>query len=217
MDGHLTFCIQLVEAAVLGGIIGLERELAGKPAGLRTNLLICVGAALLTHISLVLASGPDHSDPTRIAAQIVSGIGFLGAGAIIQSRQAVHGLTSAATIWVVAGLGMAVGAGVLHDAVLGTLIVLLALIVLGRVEKRFLGQRTLTMTFRHAGRVPSLETLVENVRPRRRLLWTEWEMPTGESGRLTLAWKGRVADVESLVASIESLGAVKLETWKVDD
>ena len=139
MDGHLTFCIQLVEAALLCGFIGLERELAGKPAGLRTNLLICVGAALLTYLSMILASGPDHSDPTRIAAQIVSGIGFLGAGAIIQSRQAVHGLTSAATIWVVAALGMAVGAGVLHDALLAALLVLVALIVLGRVERTVLG------------------------------------------------------------------------------
>lgn len=217
MDGHLIFCIQLVEAAVLGGIIGLERELAGKHAGLRTNLLICVGAALLTHVSIAIASSTDRSDPTRIAAQIVSGIGFLGAGAIIQSRQAVHGLTSAATIWVVAGLGMAVGAGVLHDAILATMIVLSALIVLGRIEKRFFGHHTVTMTFRCAGKAPALEVLVRHVRPRRRLLWSQWEMPAGESGRMTLAWKGRVADVEPLTVSIESLGAVKLETWKVDE
>jgi putative Mg2+ transporter-C (MgtC) family protein len=103
-------------AALLGGVIGLDREASGKPAGFRTNILICVGAALLTALSIDVAERwvrlyGTVADPGRIAAQIVSGIGFLGAGTIIQSRRGVRGLTTAATIWVVAASGMAVGAG----------------------------------------------------------------------------------------------------------
>ncbi|HET7273730.1 MAG TPA: MgtC/SapB family protein, partial [Longimicrobiaceae bacterium] len=111
---------RLLLAALLGGLIGLERELSSKPAGLRTNLLICVGATLLMELSLTVAAEANaanlaagvafRADPARIAAQIVTGIGFLGAGTIMQARGSVVGLTTAATIWVVAAIGMAVGA-----------------------------------------------------------------------------------------------------------
>src|SRR5690554_1125523 len=101
--------VRLLLAAILGGLVGLEREISGKPAGLRTNLLICVGAALLTELSLsigLLTAERPNADPARIAAQIVSGIGFLGAGTIIQARGSVVGLTTAATLWVVAAIGI---------------------------------------------------------------------------------------------------------------
>lgn len=132
----------LILAAVLGGSVGLERERSGKPAGLRTNMLICVGAALLTELSFLVAeSGVGTvSDPGRIAAQIVSGIGFLGAGTIIQSRVGVTGLTTAATLWVVAAIGMAVGAGAYVEAVGATTLVVLALLVLGGLEGRLVRQ-----------------------------------------------------------------------------
>jgi putative Mg2+ transporter-C (MgtC) family protein len=128
---------RLLLAAVLGGVVGLEREWSGKPAGFRTNLLICVGAALLTELSISVARAADPmtlADPGRIAAQIVSGIGFLGAGTIIQSRAGVVGLTTAATLWVVAAIGMAVGAGAFVEAIGTTLLVVMALLVLGRLE-----------------------------------------------------------------------------------
>jgi len=130
---------RLVLAAALGGLVGLEREASGKPAGFRTNLLICVGAALVTELSVSIARdvtlpGGFRSDPGRLAAQIVSGIGFLGAGTIIQARGSVVGLTTAATLWVVAALGMAVGAGAYLQALVGTALVLSALMVLGRFE-----------------------------------------------------------------------------------
>jgi putative Mg2+ transporter-C (MgtC) family protein len=97
-------------AVLFGAIIGAERQLSGKAAGLRTNILICLGAAIFTIVSREMGGG--HTDSiTRIAAQIVSGIGFLGAGAIIQDRGGVHGLTTAATIWLVASIGMGCGAG----------------------------------------------------------------------------------------------------------
>lgn len=128
-------------AAVLGGLIGLERQLSGKPAGFRTNLLICVGAALLTRLSLdvaLLAQPGMNADPARIAAQIVSGIGFLGAGTIIQARGSVHGLTTAATLWVVAAIGMAAGAGAYYEAAGTATLVVVTLAALGWLESRFL-------------------------------------------------------------------------------
>ena len=128
---------RLLLAAALGGIVGLEREVSGKPAGLRTNLLICTGAALLTELSIAVARLADpaaRADPARIAAQIVSGIGFLGAGTIIQARGSVVGLTTAATLWVVAAIGMAVGARAYVEAVGTTVLVVLALILLRRAE-----------------------------------------------------------------------------------
>jgi putative Mg2+ transporter-C (MgtC) family protein len=126
---------RLLLATALGGAIGWERERAGKPAGLRTNILICVAATLLTDLSVrVAASAGPSADPGRIAAQIVTGVGFLGAGTILQGRRAVTGLTTAATLWVVAAIGMAVGFGALVEAVGTTLLVLLALVVLGRLE-----------------------------------------------------------------------------------
>lgn len=131
----------LLLAAAFGGAIGLERELSGKPAGFRTNLLICVGAALLTDLSVAVSAmgaDPTTADPGRIAAQIVSGIGFLGAGTIIQSRGSVVGLTTAATLWVVSAIGIAVGARQYVEATGATVLVLVALLVLGKVESRLI-------------------------------------------------------------------------------
>ncbi len=122
----------LVVAVVLGGAIGLERELRGKAAGLRTNILICLGATLFTHLSIHLA-GPT-GDPGRIAAQVVTGIGFLGAGTILHSRGAIAGLTSAATIWLVAAIGVAIGTGAVFEAAGATLLTLLVLRGLGAME-----------------------------------------------------------------------------------
>jgi len=123
----------IVLAVVLGAAIGIEREFSGKAAGLRTNILICLGAAVFTIISKRMAGGDDSL--TRIAAQIVTGVGFLGAGAIIQDRGGVHGLTTAATIWFVASLGMACGAGFYELAVILTLLAIFVLIGLRQMQK----------------------------------------------------------------------------------
>jgi putative Mg2+ transporter-C (MgtC) family protein len=139
---HLDVLLQLGLAVLLGGAIGLERELAGKPAGLRTNILICVGAMLFTLMSVRLSfQGPANGDPTRIAAQIATGVGFIGAGTILHARGAVTGLTSAATIWVVAAIGIAVGAGAYVDALETTALVMVVLYGLGYVE-RFAGRHS---------------------------------------------------------------------------
>jgi putative Mg2+ transporter-C (MgtC) family protein len=128
---------RMVLALVLGSAIGWERERAQKPAGLRTNILICLGATLLADLSVkVAATASGPADAGRIAAQIVSGVGFLGAGTIIQSGGSVSGLTTAATLWVVAAIGLAVGIGATVEAVGTTILVLVALTPLRKLEAR---------------------------------------------------------------------------------
>lgn len=132
---RLDLLFRLTLAVILGGSIGWERQHSGKPAGLRTNVLICLGAALLTDISMRMASmGGPTADPGRISAQIVTGMGFLGAGTIIQARGTVMGLTTAATLWVVAAIGMAVGSGAYVEATGTTVLVLIVLLPLRAVE-----------------------------------------------------------------------------------
>ena len=125
---------RLLLAVLLGGIIGLERELKHRPAGLRTNMFICFGSAMFTLLSYELSGGHE---PTRIAAQIIPGIGFIGAGSILHARGLVNGLTTAATLFVVASVGMAVGGGLYVTAIFATLVVLLVLYTLGRFEDIF--------------------------------------------------------------------------------
>ena len=133
---------RLLLAAILGGIIGLERQLRHKPAGLRTNMFICFGAAMFTVLSRQLAGTP--SDSARIAAQIIPGIGFIGAGSILHARASVTGLTTAATLFVVASVGMAAGGGLYLTAIFATVIILLALVLLGRMEHAFLLKSLIT-------------------------------------------------------------------------
>jgi putative Mg2+ transporter-C (MgtC) family protein len=127
--------LRLALAAGLGGAIGLEREYRHKPAGLRTNMLIALGSALFSVMSVQLGSGAGS--PDRIAAQVVTGIGFLGAGAILRSGENVHGLTTAATIWVNAAIGMAAGLGAYAVATVGAVITLVVLAFLPVMERLF--------------------------------------------------------------------------------
>jgi putative Mg2+ transporter-C (MgtC) family protein len=133
---QIELLFRLVLAAVLGGFIGYEREVTRKAAGLRTMILIAVGAALLTGMSLFIAEGSTFSDRTRIASTIATAVGFIGAGVIIQGRGEVRGLTTAGTIWVVAAVGIACGAGAWIVATGATLLVLLVLGPLRRAENR---------------------------------------------------------------------------------
>lgn len=129
----LSEMLSIVLAVVLGTIIGAEREFSGKAAGLRTNVLICLGAAVFTIISRQMAGGTNAS-VTRIAAQIVTGVGFLGAGAIIRDTAGVHGLTTAATIWLVASVGMACGAGLYLLATIATVVTIVVLLGLAKLD-----------------------------------------------------------------------------------
>ncbi|MDQ0340151.1 putative Mg2+ transporter-C (MgtC) family protein [Caldalkalibacillus uzonensis] len=143
-DAHyLEITLRLLLATLLGGLVGLEREQSNRPAGFRTHILVCVGSALIMLISIYgfeeyikerSQYGYVVADPARLAAQVVSGIGFLGAGTILVHGFAIRGLTTAASLWVVAGIGLALGAGFYFGAILSTGLVLLSLIVLNRFE-----------------------------------------------------------------------------------
>jgi putative Mg2+ transporter-C (MgtC) family protein len=158
---RLELFLELSLATVFGGAIGLERELGGKPAGLRTNILICIGSVLYTKLSVTMATG--GADPTRVIAQIVTGVGFIGAGTILHARGAVVGLTSAATIWVVAAIGVALGGGLYLEAGGTTLLVLLVLQGLGRVERLVERQSTLSSLSVHARPDPTVLDELETV------------------------------------------------------
>ena len=132
VNGAIT---RLLAASLLGGLIGLEREYKRRSAGVRTNLLICLGAAFFTLLSAVLA-GDGSPNKGQVASNIVQGIGFLGAGLIIHNRSRISGLTSAASVWVVASIGMACGAGLLAAAAIATVIVVVALELVGFLERR---------------------------------------------------------------------------------
>jgi putative Mg2+ transporter-C (MgtC) family protein len=159
---RLELWLQVILATLLGGAIGLERELSGKPAGLRTNILICVGATLFTVLSFKLSLG--RGDPARVAAQILPGVGFIGAGTILHARGSITGLTSAATIWVVAAIGMAIGAGAYTDAIGTAILVMLILWGLGNLEKLIARKSTYSHVVIHAkpetSAVEDLESLM---------------------------------------------------------
>ncbi len=135
--GIATFC---------GALLGLEREYAEKPAGLRTNIFICAGSALFTLGSIVAwqmyTGGAAPADPMRVAAQIVTGVGFLGAGVILKTGEQITGITTAATIWFVAAIGMVIGIGLVYLGLIVSLFATCLLFALGRVERVFPSKRT---------------------------------------------------------------------------
>ncbi|MGI5921731.1 MAG: MgtC/SapB family protein, partial [Syntrophomonadaceae bacterium] len=135
---------KLTLACILGGLIGLERESLSRPAGLRTYTLVCVGSALAMIVSMDMYLKyyqTVNADPGRIAAQVVSGIGFLGAGTIMREGATVRGLTTAAGLWVVACIGLAIGAGLYVSAIVSTILILFVLIYFVKIEQKFTGMR----------------------------------------------------------------------------
>ncbi|MBU2102188.1 MAG: MgtC/SapB family protein [Candidatus Omnitrophota bacterium] len=138
IDPFVTFS-RLAVAFILGSIIGLERERKGRNAGLRTHILVCVGSALIMLVSMYIFEayqGRAPVDPSRIAASVVTGIGFLGAGTIIRGGQGIRGLTTAASVWVSSAIGLAVGCGYLSAALATTIITFMTLSLLKWVEQR---------------------------------------------------------------------------------
>ncbi len=150
IDLTYTIAGKLLLSAALGGVVGLERNLRRKAAGLRTSMLICMGACFFMIISAIAATHPED-DHTRIAAQIIAGIGFLGAGVILRERGNVVGLTTAATVWATAAVGMGVGTGMYVTSIFATALILISLVMLGWAETR-LGIKTRLTTFRLTAR-----------------------------------------------------------------
>jgi len=142
---HFHFILRLFLAAVLAAFIGLERESHGRPAGLRTHILVAVGACLVMLLSFYGFPAWPNRDPARLAAQVISGIGFLGAGTILREGASIKGLTTAASLWVVAGIGLAIGAGFYPSALAATLIAVVALFFLEKLEKRFISPRAVSL------------------------------------------------------------------------
>jgi putative Mg2+ transporter-C (MgtC) family protein len=157
---------KVIASIALSGLIGLERERHNQPAGLKTHIILCVGATLITIVSITMAQdagGEFRSDPTRIAANIVTGIGFLGGGAILRMGATVRGLTTATSLWTVAGVGMAIGGGYYFAAALVILAILLTLHFLGRMETVFLDRKTFRGMSLTARSSPDLLGKVEKV------------------------------------------------------
>ena len=160
-DHIITFTIRLFVAMILGGIVGLEREYRAKDAGFRTHFLVAIGSALFTLISMYgFADGVK--DTSRVAAQVVSGIGFLGAGIIVFQRNVIRGLTTAAGLWVTAAIGMACGVGQFYMAVLVTLLILIGLEVLNRFIPH-IGSSSVQLSFSSPSRKDVAEAIM-NIR-----------------------------------------------------
>jgi len=138
---QLDFAVRLLIAAALGAMVGVEREIHGHAAGMRTHLLVCLGSAIFTVLSIYGFGdlGAPGVDPSRVAAQIVSGIGFLGAGAILKEGASIRGLTTAASLWATAAIGLAAGAAQFGVAAAGTVIVIISLWPLNRIAERLHG------------------------------------------------------------------------------
>lgn len=214
-----TSLTRLVLAAILGGAIGFERELRHRPAGLRTNLFICFGAALFTVLSRGLAATP--SDYTRIAAQIIPGIGFIGAGSILHNRGLTTGLTTASTLFVVASVGMAAGGGFYVTAIFATIVVLMTLFTLGRVERTF-SLKSFLFTYEvTGGSVEEISAEVNRIlEPSHRMMLNIASASTVQHVRLQFDLaacnrdqKKLFADLKSstVLASVASLGPVEIE------
>jgi putative Mg2+ transporter-C (MgtC) family protein len=151
-------------AALLGGLIGLEREMHHQPAGLRTHMIVSIGACLVMLVSLHMSEmTPTKADPGRLAAQVVAGVGFLGAGAIMRSGLSVRGLTTAACLWTVAAIGLAVGCGFWKAGAMATLLVLVATYFFQKVENRISKGRYLRRFIVHARESATLVGALEDI------------------------------------------------------
>lgn len=199
---------KILLSALLGGAVGAERERTGKWAGLRTHMLIAVGSALLADVSI--AVGTDHGpevgwDPGRIAAQIVSGLGFIGAGTIIQSRGSVRGLTTAAGLWVAGAIGLATGAGYWIEAVVTTVALLLILAALRPVARRLSVGRAQVLSLRltEAGRLPDLMALLAEEGIDTESVELSEPLGAGDAREVRIRFDGSGEDRERLTSRLE--------------
>jgi putative Mg2+ transporter-C (MgtC) family protein len=209
--------LRLIIAAALVSLIGLERERLGWAAGLRTHMLVCVGSCLMMIVSAYGFSATlgDHVvlDPSRVAAQVVSGIGFLGAGSIILRNEAIKGLTTAASVWAVAGVGLAAGGGLYTAAVAATVIILLILAGLKPWEERYQASRTALELSLTAARgtvsVGFLETILGERTGRIRQLIVHSREEDGSEDVTVIMTRVSAKDTPEIVRKLEAVPAIR--------
>lgn len=210
------YALRLLIAAVLGAMVGLEREIHDHPAGMRTHLLVSLGSSGFTVLSIAAFPAPG-ADPGRIAAQIVSGIGFLGAGAILKEGATIRGLTTAASLWAVAAVGMAAGAGAWIVAMTITAIAIISLWPLRLVTERVIGRDPHTLRLRVSAEDPaSLARVVDVVHDKGGSV-AHLSTSAEHGGRLLIDLEVRTRDVEAgaaLTAAVSSTQGVEIDETK---
>jgi putative Mg2+ transporter-C (MgtC) family protein len=193
---ELSIIVRLLGAAILGALIGLEREIHEHPAGMRTHLLVSLGAAGFTVLSIEAFQAPG-ADPARVAAQIVTGVGFLGAGAILKEGATIRGLTTAASLWAVAAVGMAAGAGAWVAAAATAAIVIVSLWPLRLLTRRFVGRQEHRIMLRVATKDPHVLTRVVELITREQGAIAHLTTSEPPTGGLLIEADVRVSDVEA--------------------
>jgi putative Mg2+ transporter-C (MgtC) family protein len=205
--------LRLVLASLLGGIIGYEREYTNRPAGFRTHILVCVGAALVMITSeYIFAEYSGSIDPARLGAQVVSGIGFLGAGTIIRDGVNVRGLTTAASLWAVSCVGIAVGTGFYEGAAIATAIIFLTLIILKKAEMRFARKNRHRTFVVEADDAPGLIGSVTNLLEQNKIQVNDIQIHKSKENTVVIKLKaklpGDMLDMQS-VGSIRDIDGVR--------
>lgn len=189
MIDDLTTVMRLVLSLVLGGVIGFERQHRKKTAGLKTHVLVSLGSCLVTILSINLyasVQGLTNADPARLAAQVVSGIGFLGAGAIIKEGPTIRGLTTAASLWVVASVGLACGAGAITGAVVTTVLVVVSLELLPKIEGLYSQGPSVTNLIIHSVEKPGQIGRIGACLGNMGVSISQISIEDAESGRITI-------------------------------
>lgn len=212
---YLHMTLRLVLALAFGGLVGIEREQNNHPAGFRTHILVCLGACLVMLLSMYgfgqFADQPNvRLDPARLAAQVIAGIGFLGAGTIIFNGNSIYGLTTAASLWVVAAIGLSVGAGFYYSALITTFFVLLILWILNKVEKRWLrGNRLCSIRLELTDRPGRLMSVAEIINAQtgdiRKLGIEQLRRPDDQTERIRVTMSVRMAKPDLLIRIVEEL------------
>lgn len=207
---YLELALRLVVATVLGAAIGLERERKNHSAGLRTHMLVCLGSSLVMIVSVLVAGQIEglHGDPTRIAAQVVSGIGFLGAGTILREGLTIRGLTTAASLWLAAALGLAAGAGLYLVAVVTTAIGLATLAAFSAFERRwFSSSHTARVVVTSEDRPGQLGRIADAM-GRHRLNIFQVHLEPESEGLVDIAIQVRIEAGANLDAAVQELSSL---------
>nr|WP_166245300.1 MgtC/SapB family protein [Paenibacillus turpanensis] len=221
---EVTIAIRVMIALLLGGLIGLEREYSQHAAGFRTHILVCVGSATIMLLSIYgfsdfVAEENVRVDPARLATAVISGIGFLGAGTIMQQGTLVTGLTTAASLWVVAAIGLSVGAGFYFAAFLTTAVVIISLWMLSKVEHRLIsGGRVKKLTLRlgdRAGTVADVSAILQAANAEILRMSVGQSERSGLSVSITIRLR-KTAELPLLLEQVRSLPGVEEVLWDGD-